>query len=148
MVLALVHYILSTTIYLIGGDWKKLLCGVPQGSVLGPLLFLILIGDIDNELTSAFLSSFADDTRMGHKTDTHAEKTELQSDLNTVYRWTSRNNMELHGDKFEHMHYSGKPTKDRPPAHSFISSSGLVIEEKTHIDNSSWEHCAERSRIS
>ena len=113
---------------------SPVLSGVPQGSVLGPLLFLILIGDIDNELTSAFLSSFADDTRMGHKTDTHAEKTELQSDLNTVYRWTSCNNMELHGDKFEHMHYSGKPTKDRSPAHSFISSSGLVIEEKTYIE--------------
>ena len=101
---------------------------------MGPLLFLILIGDIDNELATSFLSSFADDTRLGNKTDTHADKIELQSDLNTVYHWTACNNMELHGDKFEHMHYSGKPTKDRSPAHSFISSSGLVIEEKSHIE--------------
>ena len=41
--------------------------------MLGPLLFLILIGDIDKELASAFLSSFADDTRMGHSTDSTAE---------------------------------------------------------------------------
>ena len=40
----------------------KVLSGVPQGSVLGPLLFLVLIGDIDQNIASAFLSSFADDT--------------------------------------------------------------------------------------
>ena len=85
--------------------------GVPQGSVLGPLLFLILIGDIDQSLTTAFLSSFADDTRVGHQVDSEEDAHMLQQDLNAVYQWTERNNMELNGDKFEHVHYPC-PRKD------------------------------------
>ena len=113
---------------------SPVLSGVPQGSVLGPLLFLILIGDIDKDIVSAFLSSFADDTRMGHNVDSPAENSELQNDLNTVYLWTENNNMQLHGDKFEHLHYSGKPQKDQTPATTYISSSGVVIEEKAHVE--------------
>ena len=113
---------------------SPVLSGVPQGSVLGPLLFLILIGDIDKDIASAFLSSFADDTRMGHNVDSTLESTELQNDLDTVYLWTENNNMLLHGDKFEHLHYSGKPQNNQTPPMTYISSSGIVIEEKSHVE--------------
>ena len=46
-------------------DLVSVKSGVPQGSVLGPLLFLVLIGDIDEEVATSFVSSFADDTRVG-----------------------------------------------------------------------------------
>ena len=39
--------------------------GVPRGSVLGPLLFLFLVGDIDQNIAFSFISRFADDTRVG-----------------------------------------------------------------------------------
>ena len=80
---------------------------VPQGSVLGPLLFLILIGDIDRGVAQALVSSFADDTRIG----SHISSTEdyyyvaFQEDLVSVYDWTASNNMELNGDKFESLRY-------------------------------------------
>ena len=45
---------------------KPVLSGVPQGLVLGPLMFLILIGDIDQNAATSFLSNFAEDTHIGH----------------------------------------------------------------------------------
>ena len=105
--------------------------GVPQGSVLGPLLFLILIGDIDQNVAKAFLSSFADDTRVGNHVDSEYEASQLQQDLDAVYQWTETNNMELNGDKFEHMHYS--PSRQNVTAYHYHSSSGTTITEKSHV---------------
>ena len=106
--------------------------GVPQGSVLGPLLFLILIGDIDKEVSSSFVSSFADDTRVGHSVSTDQDTKQLQMDLEAVYRWALLNNMEFNSDKFEHLHYDPKPTSSGPNP-EYKSNTGSVIETKESV---------------
>ena len=106
----------------------EVLSGVPQGSVIGPILFLILIGDIDQNVAHAFLSSFADDTRVGKAIKSVADAALLQQDLNQVYQWAALNNMEFNEPKFDLLRYGRNiELKD---ATSYVTDSNTPIEEK------------------
>ena len=59
-------------------NWKSVLSGVPQGSVLGPLLFLIYINDLNDNITSNVLK-FADDTNVFRKVNHDGDKQNLQN---------------------------------------------------------------------
>ena len=72
---------------------SPVLSSVPQGTVLGPLLFIILMGDINCGISSSSIVSFADDTRLYHRISNVDDCSFLQNDLNSVYDWTYCNNM-------------------------------------------------------
>ena len=86
---------------------------VHQGSVLGPLIFLILIGDKDKDIVSSFLSSFADNTRIGEEVDCEQDAVSLENDLQSIYKWFESNKMSFNSDKFEHMEYLQNLNKTR-----------------------------------
>ena len=79
----------------------KVLSGVPQGSVLGPLFFLIYINDLKEVVKASRVSFFADDTRVSKQISCLEDCALLQADLQFVIEWAHRNNMKLHEQKFE-----------------------------------------------
>ena len=66
-------------------NWKSVLSGIPQGSVLGPLLFLIYINDLDDNITVNVLK-FADDTKVFRKVNTDGDKQHLQNDRDKLVK--------------------------------------------------------------
>ena len=74
--------------------WKKIIAGVPQGSVLGPLLFNIIINDLFLFVSSSFLSNYADDnTLYASGFNLEEVKNCLSTDFDAVTKWFYDNQM-------------------------------------------------------
>ena len=84
-------------------DWIGVKSGVPQGSVLGPLLFLIYINDIDEGVASGLLK-FADDTKIFGVVANNEDIKKLQGDLINVCRWSKDWLMLFNVEKCKVMH--------------------------------------------
>ena len=65
----------------------KVMSGVPLGLVLGPILVLIYVLDIDAEMVESSVSSFADDTHVSKRIISLQDTTALQKDLDTIYKF-------------------------------------------------------------
>ena len=79
-------------------DWKKINSGVPQGSVLGPLLFLIYINDLPDGITS-ICKIFADDTSLFSKVlDINESANKLNTDLEKITKWAHQWKMQFNPD--------------------------------------------------
>jgi hypothetical protein len=80
-------------------SWKSVLSGIPQGSVLGPLLFIIFINDLPDLYGDASIYLFADDAKMFKYITKPEDSADLQNCCNYLQKWTDRWLMKLNIDK-------------------------------------------------
>ena len=106
---------------------SPVISGVPQGSVLGPLLFLIYIQDMSNEISSARLLFFADDTKIIRDISSIDDCCLMSDELSKLYNWAENNKMVLNGDKFQLLQYTA--TGAAQPF-VYVDPMGSVIEPK------------------
>lgn len=81
--------------------------GVPQGSVLGPILFNIFINDVEYGITSS-VSVFADDTKISRVINLHQDIEILQNDLNIIKEWAGKWQMRFNVEKCKVLHLGAK----------------------------------------
>ena len=73
-------------------------CGVPQGSVLGPRLFLVFINDLQKDITSNMLM-FADDVKLWQTLHSPSDCQNLQNDLDRLFEWSLHHSLPFNTDK-------------------------------------------------
>ncbi len=81
-------------------SWKEVTSGVPQGSVLAPIMFLVYINDINDNIGSeSYMNMFADDATIQRKIITENSYLELQNDLAKLYKWSQMWQIEFNAEK-------------------------------------------------
>ena len=84
-------------------EWEKVTSGVPQGSVLGPILFLIYINDLPESINS-FIKIFADDTKIYNTVNNITNQTILQKDIDNATEWANMWQLPFNAEKCKIMH--------------------------------------------
>ena len=111
---------------------EPVISGVPQGTVLGPVLFLVHIRNISCDLTDGTTaSSFADDTRVQRGINSQSDCDTLQADLQSIYSWAAKVNMQFNSGKFECMRYWADPSK--APPYQYLGPDKKPITVKTDL---------------
>ena len=106
-------------------EWADVTSGVPQGSVLGPICFLIYINDIEGGLLSK-LGKFADDSKLIKSIKSQNDSEILQRDLEKLEKWADEWQMEFNVDKCSVIHLG----KSNPCTEYTLCNKALKCSDK------------------
>ena len=132
--------------------WVEVKSGVPQGSVLGPALFLAFINDLPENITGGNIKLFADDAKLYRSTNSEDDSKMLQHDLDSLVNWSSKWSLNLNPSKCKVLHASKNPRESHQQYSidtgnqviqlekcAFEKDLGVFVDEKlsfeTHIGN-------------
>ena len=88
-------------------SWENVKSGIPQGTVLGPILFLIFVNDLTDDLTS-MTKLFADDTKVYREVNNREDASSLQKDVETLTTWSRVWQLPFNATKCKCMHFGKK----------------------------------------
>ncbi|KAI8508004.1 hypothetical protein Bbelb_142440 [Branchiostoma belcheri] len=115
-------------------DWKTPLAGVPQGSILGPTLFILYINDLPSRCTTCEANLFADDTSLtvAHRS-INTVVDSLNTDLATVSEWLQHWKLEANRDKCKVMFLTTRPLPQRIPPVILAGTTLQIVHSHKHL---------------
>jgi hypothetical protein len=115
-------------------SWGNIKAGVPQGSVLGPLLFLIFINDLTDTIKHRKIRLFADDTCLFIEVDDPDTTADLiNEDLDNIQEWANKWRVSFSPPKTEDLIISTKRTKRRHPVLSLNQEPIKMVTSHKHL---------------
>ena len=92
-------------------DWANVISGIPQGSVLGPILFVLFINDLP-DVVSSTVKIFADDTKIFDQVNTPEGCEQIQRDIDRLSQWSKEWQLRFNEKKCKVMHLGHKNTNN------------------------------------
>jgi len=127
-------------------DWADVISSVVQGSVLGPILFIIFINSMDFAIKdpNTNIFKYADDSKIGRHIRNEADAKTLQSSLDEVCKWDEKSGMQLHPAKSVVLHFGyNNPRHEYTIAGEPVSNSGVAKDLGVLVN----EQCTPRDHV-
>ena len=134
-------------------EWSNVISGIPQGSVLGPTLFVIFINDIPNGINS-LLKIFADDTKIYRAVRNIGDRLSLQKDINSLTSWSRKWQLPFNIGKcdalslgYSNIHMRYFLNGNRLKSVEEEKDLGVIVDEKLNFHSHIAEATAKANRI-